>query len=274
MKRLLIPGIFLIAGSLFIVKTFFLHDPDVVVTPDKNMVTIDQGSFLMGSNDGVFDEKPVHKVSLGSFKIDRYEVTYREYKKFLEKNPEWQKGQVDLELADSDYLQDWDKLNYPPEKADHPVAYVSWHAARAYARWAGKTLPTEAQWEYASRGGYKNMAYPWGNEFKSHLTQWKGSRIKGSTPVGKYTINGFNLNDVIGNVAEWTADGYELYQFKDEVDPQPSINRHLKVVRGGSWKSKRNELRVSARKSVRPNACLPDIGIRCVLALKAAERFL
>ncbi len=252
------------AGTIVFIKSARQSgaSPSPVIS-DKNMVTIDQGSFLMGSPDGSFDEKPVHEVSLSSFKIDRYEVTYRDYKKFLEKNPDWRKGSVDLELADLNYLQDWDGLSYPSGKSNHPVAYVSWYAARAYAAWAGKILPTEAQWEYASRGGFKNTPYPWGNEFKSYLTQWRGSKIAGPVRTGKYIINGFGLNDVIGNVAEWTADGYESYQLKNEIDPLPSINRHLKVIRGGSWKSRHEELRVSARRASRPNVCLSDVGIRC-----------
>jgi len=232
------------------------------------MVTINSGSFLMGSNNGYLDEKPVHEVNLQSFKIDRYEVTYQEYQEFLKNNPAWRKGNVDLELADLNYLQDWNGLTYPAGKENHPVAYVSWHAAQAYAKWAGKTLPTEAQWEYASRGEFENMDYPWGNEFKPHLTQWKGSRISGPISIGQFTINGFGLNDVIGNVAEWTADGYELYQGKNKTDPMPPINRHRKVIRGGSWKSAKDKLRVSARQVARPNACLSDVGIRGVLNIK------
>jgi len=252
-----------IAGNAFWSRSKSARNDSPTVS-HKNMVTIESGSFLMGSNTGYIDEKPVHEVSLSSFKIDRYEVTYREYKEFLKDNPDWRKGNVNLELADLNYLKDWDDLTYPTGKGDYPVAYVSWHAARAYAQWAGKTLPTEAQWEYASRGGSTNMDYPWGNAFKPHLVQWKDSLVSGPVNIGQYTINGFGLNDVIGNVAEWTADGFESYQGKNEIDPSPSINRHRKVVRGGSWKNRREELRISARRAVRPNACLPDVGIRGV----------
>ncbi len=264
MKRLIVIPLLLLIGTVVLVKTIFSPRQDLSPAPAGNMVTLDSGSFLMGSHDGFFDEKSVHEVSLRSFRIDRYEVTCREYRKFLQENPAWRKGRVDFELADIDYLKDWDGLSYPQGKDDYPVAYVSWHAARAYARWAGKALPSEAQWEYASRGGFKNRPYPWGNAFKSYLTRWKDSKVKGTARVGQYTINGFGLNDVIGNVAEWTADGYELYQPKKEVDPLPSINRHRKVIRGGSWKSGQDALRVSARRTARLNACLSDVGIRCV----------
>lgn len=265
MKRYVWITIFLLIGTIVFMKNIVPPRQDLAPVSVENMVMIDRGSFRMGSDHGYFDEKPVHEVSLRPFRIDRYEVTYQEYMKFLDENPSWKKGRVDLELADLDYLKDWDGQSYPSGKDNHPVAYVSWHAAQAYARWAGKTLPTEAQWEYAGRGGSQGRPYPWGNTFKSHLTRWKDSKVKGTAHVGRYTINGFGLNDVIGNVAEWTADGYELYQPKQEVDPLPSINRHRKVIRGGSWKSKQNALRISARRTARPNACLPDVGIRCIL---------
>jgi formylglycine-generating enzyme required for sulfatase activity len=199
--------------------------------------------------------------------MDKYEVTYAEYKGFLEENPEWRKGKVDIDFASLDYLHDWEALSYPEERDNHPIVYISWYAAMAYAEWAGKTLPTEAQWEYASRGSFKNMDYPWGKEFKSHLTRWRGSKLAGSAQVGRYTINGFGLHDVIGNAGEWTSDGYELYQPGAQINPSSPLNRHLKVIRGGSWKSAQADLRVSARRAYAPNICLPDVGFRCVLAL-------
>ncbi|MDP6630410.1 MAG: SUMF1/EgtB/PvdO family nonheme iron enzyme [Kiritimatiellia bacterium] len=234
------------------------------LTPPANMMPIDQGTFQMGSKQGALDEKPVHLVKLSSFLMDRDEVTYRDYREFIEECPEWRKDSVDIDCADLNYLCDWDGLSYSSEKAEHPIVYISWFAAKAYAEWIGKALPSEAQWEYASRGGFKNMDYPWGKDFKSHLTQWRESDVRGTVKGGRYSINGYGLQDIIGNAAEWTVDGYEMYMEEEQVDPSPSINRHLKVIRGGSWKSDWEDLRVSARRASRPNVCRPDVGFRCV----------
>ncbi len=232
---------------------------------EENMVQVDGGEFMMGSNTQLFDEKPVHKVTLSPFKMDRYEVTYKEFQAFLIENPEWRKGSVEIDLADLDYLQDWDGMDYPSEKEKHPVVFISWYAAKAYAEWAGKKLPTEEQWEYAARGGQQGMDYPWGNEFRSYLAQFHRSDIEGTVRVGSYTINAFGLNDMAGNAREWTADGYELYQESEASDPLPNINNHWKVVRGGSWKSNIDKLKVSTREKVPPNRSLADLGFRCVV---------
>ncbi len=240
---------------------------DVRVVRQGDMARIDGGRFQMGSESGSLDEKPLHEVSLHSFMMEKHEVTYEEYRTFLEENPEWAKGNVDIDFADLYYLDDWEDLAYPDGKDKHPIVYISWYAAEAYAKWAGKTLPTEAQWEYASRGSFRNMDYPWGKEFKPHLTQWRESKEAGTARVGRYTVNGFGLHDMIGNAYEWTSDGYELYQQGEQTNPSSPLNRHLKVSRGGSWKSAQAELRVSARRAYPPNRCLPDVGFRCVLTI-------
>ena len=271
----------LIAGSLVLLLSAGIiafakhvgsqrHDQPIVEQDD--MRPVEEGTFQMGNDNGYLDERPSHEVSLQAFMMDRHEVTYQEYKEFIDEHPEWEKGSVDIALADLDYLQDWDEGAYPQHKADYPIVCVSWYAAKAYAEWAGKKLPTEAQWEYAARGSFKNMDYPWGKQFKSRLLRWRGSKERGLVKVGSYTMNGFRLHDILGNAAEWTSDGYELYQAERESDPAPSINRHLKVVRGGSWRSDQEDVRVSARRASPPNACLPDVGFRCILTKKKKER--
>ena len=253
----------IIAGLL---KPYFTNIEEIpaVVIDKSNMVKIPDGSFRMGSVGGYFDELPIHEVTMSSFLADIHEVTYVEFKKFLNEDPAWEKGAVDIELADLDYLRDWENKEFPQGKEDHPVVYISWYAAKAYAEWIGKKLPTEAQWEYASRGGLKGMAYTWGNEFSPHLLHWKGSNAVEGKCVGSYTINGYGLLDMLGNVMEWTADGYEIYYDLAETDPVPRINHHLKVARGGSWKSPEDELTVSARRKIKPVSCLPDLGFRLI----------
>ena len=121
----------------------------------EGMVRIPAGAFEMGSTaaEAGSDEQPVHTVYLNAFYMDRYEVTNAEYKKFIDANPEWQKDRIDPRFHDSTYLRLWTASDYPPEKADYPVNYISWYAAMAYTQWTGKRLPTEAEWEKAARGG-------------------------------------------------------------------------------------------------------------------------
>ena len=252
------------AVILFIFLRAQAEHPETPVRYRERMVRIPSGQFLMGNENQNFDEKPVHEVALSAFSMDRYEVTYKEYHAFLVENPDWRKGRVDIDKAGLNYLLDWEGMAYPPGKENYPVLYVSWFAAKAYAQWAGKQLPTESQWEFAARGGVQNRDYPWGNEFRPYLAQWQEAEVKGAIRVGSYTINGFGLNDMVGNVREWTADGYELYQPAKETDPLPTINNHHKVVRGGSWKSTTDELRISTREKLPPNASLADLGFRCV----------
>ncbi|MYB95559.1 formylglycine-generating enzyme family protein [Candidatus Poribacteria bacterium] len=133
------------------------------IIPD-GMVLIIEGEFQMGSNGGNADndEQPVHTVHLDAFYIDANEVTNGEFKDFVLANPAWQKEQIDEKFHDDNYLQNWNGNNFPLGERDHPVRYVSWYAAMAYAVWVDKRLPTEAEWEKAARGGLEKKQYPWG----------------------------------------------------------------------------------------------------------------
>jgi len=264
---------FLLLVSCFLLLTFYWNkkSEDVSATPMDavEMVEIPQGSFIMGSPDGEFDERPLHRVEIGSFYMDRYEVTNIQYQRFILANPHWQKGKVRFEEADYNYLNDWDGTEFPKGKENHPVVYVSWYAANAYVRWIGKSLPTEAQWEYSARGGYEGMRYVWGNSGETYLSNFRG---RGVMPVGNFSMNGFGVNDMAGNVWEWTSDGYELYMGGEENNPRPRLNNHLKVIRGGSWNSNMNEMRVSLRKTEKPNVCRGDIGFRCMKRAMSNEQ--
>ena len=138
---------------------------DTPAPPPDGMVLIPAGEFDMGSNDAEArkNEQPVRTVYVDAFYMDETEVTNAQYKEFLLENPQWQKGRVNAPFADNTYLYLWNGNNYPNGKGNHPVTYVSWYAAMAYAEWADKRLPTEAEWEYAARGGLKNKKYPNGN---------------------------------------------------------------------------------------------------------------
>ena len=144
----------------------------------------------MGSNNGGNDEKPVHTVYLDAFYIDKYEMTQAQYNKFLEANPQWGSPSTDNTYD------------------NYPVTPVSWYAAMAYAKWAGKRLPTESEWEKAARGGLVGQAYPWGNSIDSSKVFLNGG-MGNTVPVGSYPPNNYGLYDMAGNAWEWCLDQYD-----------------------------------------------------------------
>ena len=183
--------------------------PDILPPPD-GMVLIPAGEFDMGSNDAEAnnDEQPVRRVYVDAFYIDETEVTNVQYKEFLLENPQWQKGRVNAKFADPNYLVLWNGNNYPNGKGNHPVGLVSWYAAMAYAEWADKRLPTEAEWEYAARGGLRGKKYPNGNTITARDANF-AKNVGDTTPVAKYPANGYKLYDMAGNVYEWCLDEYD-----------------------------------------------------------------
>ncbi len=225
-----------------------------VIAPDiEKEVLIPAGEFLMGSEDeeGDLDEQPVHAVYVDAFYIDAYEVTNIEYQQFLLENPQWQKAHIDeAKFHDGTYLKEWSGTDYPRGKAYHPVTHVSWYAAMAYAKWAGKRLPTEAEWEKAARGGLEQKKYPWGNVYD---TSRVAHAVSGTHVVGKYLPNPYGVYDVAGNVAEWCLDEYieDFYFHSPDQNPIagpftlaallehfeniPNDAWQFRVIRGGSW---------------------------------------
>jgi formylglycine-generating enzyme required for sulfatase activity len=206
----------------------------------KEMVRVPAGEFLYG------DDKK--KIELPEFWIDKTPVTHAEYKRFLDANP---KHPVPFVEADSAKPYNWDKKtrSFPKDKADHPVVLVSWEDATAYAKWAGKRLPTEEEWEKAARGERGNE-WPWGNEFDRTKCN---SEEDSTTPVGAYSPQGdspFGAADMAGNVWEWTASEYTSGR---------------KVLRGGSWSNDRAYARVTYRYlDVTPDLRYNNVGFRCV----------
>ena len=213
----------------------------------EGMVLIPAGDFQMGSNTGMYDEKPVHTVYVDAFYMDKYEVTNAEYKRFVDANPEWRKDRIPKSLHTGRYLRHWRGNTYPTGKGNHPVVHVSWYAAMAYAKWAGKRLPTEAEWEKAARGGLVGKMYPWREDTIDHIKanyDWTvsektasgglvGKRTLGNEegarredtmdttkPVGSYPANSYGLYDMAGNVYEWCLDGYE----SDFYSNSPRLN--------------------------------------------------
>ena len=234
-----------------------------------------------GYKDSHDNEKPVHTVYLDAFYIDRYEVTNAHYKEFVDANPEWSKANIDDRFHDGYYLFQWEEGTYPEWAANQPVAYVSWYAAMAYAEWAGKRLPTEAEWEKAARGDLIGKAYPWGNSIDpSKANYWMN--FVGTLPVGTYPPNGYGLYDITGNVWEWCLDEYDpdFYHNSPRRNPIADANansiagvlakaktaspENLRQLRGGSYRTNPLDLRVSLRAG-QPSRCThSSIGFRCV----------
>lgn len=245
---------------------------------DPDTMFIPAGDFEMGSNDknAENDEKPRHTVYVDAFYIDRYEVTNAHYKKFVDANPQWEKDRISEKYHDGDYLKHWNGNNYPPGKGNHPVVYVSWYAAMAYAEWNEKRLPTEAEWEKAARGDRYGRNYAWGDSLDPSKANY-GENIGDTTPVGTYTINGYGLYDMTGNVWEWCLDEYgaDFYAISPSRNPLAGGTvdnilsdfenvKSVRVLRGGSWVSDAKFIRVSDRTRFTPRITNNARGFRCV----------
>ena len=186
-----------------------------------DMVWIPAGEFQMGSDSDTPDGKPKHPVTLKAFYIDQYEVTNAQYKAFVDANPHWRKDQIPRTYHDGYYLAHWNGNDYPFDKGNCPVVYVSWYAAMAYAQWAGKRLPTEAEWEKAARGGLINKIYPWGDLIDASKSNYFSGTGKGLTPIGSYPSNDYDLYDMAGNVREWCLDVYDATFYANSPRSKP-----------------------------------------------------
>ena len=250
---------------------------DIVGKDGAKMVLIPAGEFLMGSNDGDPDEKPVHTVYVEAFYMDVYEVTNAQYKKFVDANPQWGKDHIPRLYHYGNYLNHWTGNSYPRGKGDHPVVYVSWYGAMAYAEWAGKRLPTEAEWEKAARGGLVGKKYPWGDSPPDSSKANYDDNVGDTTPVGSYPPNGCGLYNMGGNVWEWCLDAYDenFYQNSPRRNPIAGADsivnvinnftnvKNSRVVRGGSWGSGPKSLRVANRSWLGPSYSINSYGFRC-----------
>ena len=296
-----------------VAEIIYLADQDVFATspnagdkptPPEGMVLIPAGEFEMGSGDPESDddEQPVHIVSVDAFYMDKYEVTNLEYQQFVLANPRWGKDRIDREFHDGNYLNHWNGNDYPDGKSKHPVTYVSWYAAMAYAGWVGKRLPTEAEWEYAARGGLAGKKYPGGDTIDpgganygvnvGDTTRFRaamrfilmanyGGNVGDTTAVGKYLPNGYGLYDMAGNVCEWCLDEYneDFYLNSPRENPISGANSISQVIsnftnvttdrvlRSGSWGSDPRYLRVANRFGFIPaSASGSGGGFRCARA--------
>lgn len=193
--------------------------PERPPTP-AGMVRIIGKQFVMGSNEGDNDARPAHTVSIKSFYLDIYEVTCEDYKRFLDK-------------TGRPAPVTWTNGSYPPGTAKHPVIGVTWDDAEAYARFVGKRLPLEEEWEFAARGP-GSLLYPWGNTWRAECAN-AGNPNRGLVNVGSYACDSpFGVQDLSGNAWEWTASDWRPYPGGRLAT---AATGQEKVIRGGSWES-------------------------------------
>ncbi len=245
--------------------------PEIIKGKDgAPMVLIPAGSFLMGSNDGLPNERPEHTVTLNAYYIDQFEVTAGRYQKFVES-------------ANRNAPPTWDD-EAAQAMSDLPAVGMSWKDAAAYCKWAGKRLPTEAEWEKAARGT-DGRRYPWGhmqpfvdianynrgvwvseavtlvpvNSGVEGMSVRHGLKEGGKSPYGLYHM--------AGNAAEWVADWYdrEYYQKSPPANPTGPSDGEKRVIRGGSWADLPVALRVTSRMSAEPEYEDRTIGFRCAM---------
>jgi formylglycine-generating enzyme len=305
-------------------------------TAPPDMVRIEGGTFRMGSDRHYPEEAPVHRVTVDGFWIDRTPVTNRQFRQFVEASGYVTFAEIAPKAEDypgalphmlragsmvfsppthpislTDWSQWWTftfganwRKPYGPGSSikgldDHPVVHVAYRDAEAYAAWAGKELPTEAEWEFAARGGLDGAEFAWGEEFMPDghrmANTWAGefphqnlspNAYKRTTPVGSFPPNGYGLSDMIGNVWEWTSDWFAP---KHEADApkaccipenprggreeasfdacQPAIRIPRKVVKGGSHlcaPSYCRRYRPAARHPQPVDTSMSHVGFRCI----------
>jgi len=233
-------------------------EPKEIGPPPAGMVLIPAGTFVMGSDQE--DQQPAHTVSIDAFYLDKHEVTNREYMIFVKETGH----------PKPPYYKDSD-FNQP----DQPVVGVSYNDAVAYAAWVGKRLPTEAEWEYAARGGLAKKKFPWGDDISARDCNYVPSGGKEAdgyeytAPVSKYPPNGYGLYDMAGNAWEWCSDFYSTTYYAASPDSNPigPDSGYTRIVRGGSYLSINPKYLVCAfRMELKPFVQDRYYGFRCAKA--------
>jgi sulfatase modifying factor 1 len=285
--------------------------PDQAGRPNDGMVPLPGGSFAIGSDDPWAypddGEGPVREISLDPFWVDIGAVSNDRFSAFVEATGFVTEAErfgwsfVFAGLLPDDFPPtqavvqapwwrkvdgaDWRHPEGPQSslsgRADHPVVHVSWNDAEAYCAWAGKRLPTEAEWEFAARGGLEGKAFPWGDEREPggehRMNVWQGTfptentnadGFYGTAPVDAFPPNGFGLHNVTGNVWEWVADFFDAeFRRRDRGhDPRGPATGSFRVQKGGSYlchSSYCRRYRVAARQGSSPDSSTGNVGFRC-----------
>jgi formylglycine-generating enzyme required for sulfatase activity len=257
-----------------------LRDGKIISLKDgAEMVRIPAGEFIMGASDEAAesDERPPHRVRLDAFYVDRYEVTNAQFCEFLN-----ERGVVDgdlnilLEIENEDCLIVSEEGRFVPRQghANHPAVCLTWHGANAYAEWADKRLPTEAEWEYACRAGTAEE-FHLGDTADHDIANLAGTNGRDiwekTAPVGSFASNEWGLFDMHGNVLEWCSDWYDekYYEISPDHNPAGPPGGSQRVARGASWiQDILAEIRSSYRNYHPPNRSAASLGFRCVRDLE------
>jgi len=219
------------------------------------LVRILPGWFLMGSETGQDNERPVHRVWLDEFHLAACQVTNSDYAAFLRANA-------------TQPPPFWSDPNF--SHPQQPVVAVSWFQAVRYCEWLSHLqarryrLPSEAEWEYAARGGIEGRQFPWGDARPQSLPNYDGRWKHGPEPVAQYAPNGFGLYDICENVHEWCSDWFDpnYYAVLPERNPLGPEHGQRKSSRGGSWRHHIKVARCAARSSIPPEFQYADYGFR------------
>lgn len=230
------------------------------------MVVISEGTYVRGSNQGARDEMPRHAVTVGPFAIDVHPVTNEQFVLFLEAlggEKDAQNNDI-IRLKDSRIRRSSGRLVIESGYERHPVVGVTWYGSTAYAKWVGKRLPTEAEWEIAASAGREDGIYPNGHEIDRTQANFFSSD---TTAVQSYPQNPCGLFDMAGNVYEWCQDWYDYHYYdvsaQEPVQPKGPSQGVYRVLRGGCWKSSKEDLRCAHRHRNNPGALNGTYGFRC-----------
>ena len=247
-----------------------LHAEDPASNAPAGMVLIPPGEFSMGRHRttaddekgmrplALRDDRPVHSVHIDGFYLDADEVTHAEYAALVE-------------ATKREPPYHWLGGAMPSGKSDLPIYNVDWDDATAYCAWAGKRLPTEAEWEKAARGGLEGLDFPWGDDKPVESALF--DTPLGPSPAGNRKANAYGLRDMAGSVAEWCSDWFErtYYETSPAQNPKGPETGTYKVIRGGAWSDGPRRITVFFRNWVRPTQKTPNVGFRCAQDAPPAE---
>jgi sulfatase modifying factor 1 len=312
----------------------FCTATSMTCSPPPRMAWVPGGTFLMGSDAHYPEEAPAHRVTVGGFWMDRQTVTNADFARFVAETGHVTAAEQAPDRADypgarpellvpasAVFVQpasrvdlgdpynwwayvpgaNWRQPQGPGSSArqlpDHPVVHLAWADVEAYANWAGKSLPTEAEWEFAARGGLDGATYAWGEELTPSgrwmANTWQGEfpirnteqdGYSGTAPVGSFPANGYGLADMIGNVWEWTSDWYQAHsetahacctvtdprggEQNRSSDPHSRVRIPRKVMKGGSHLCAPNycqRYRPAARMPQAVDTATSHLGFRCII---------
>lgn len=278
-------------ATVYHARAFAVHDNGVAYGKEISFTThafangvkiplkyLKGGTFQMGATQNpeisYGDEFPVHQVTVDGFQISQYEITSRQYCAFLNDRDIKENGShrnvLYIDVPDSDCPIRYSGSKFVPEKGkgDYPVTEVTWFGARAFCKWLGGRLPTEAEWEFAARGGKQSRDYQYSGGNQLEKVGWYKDNSGGHVhPVGQKAPNGMGLYDMSGNVWEWCRDYYsfDYYSKSPRENPSGPAEGNSRVMRGGAWNMDQWNCRVSNRSNKNPDFTYNYFGFRLVI---------